>query len=349
MMSSKLLSSRCKQLVGGAVAVCSALLFQSQLFAQGEAAEKPALNPTQIEAIKKQVKLIRDNLKNASMSRNGSAEQVFRAASSDPKRTLELYLNCIKKLNFDDQEKEDREWREWRDQNEERHEFEPFVRGLQLQLHYLSLVTRASQEEDIATIFPDLLKFMSQLGSLPEAPHPVLNSNINGTVFARAYELDAALNRKDDEWEMNPMRIGGVYEKTILPYLRTKLPQNLDNAWGQRIEQETRMAALFLALEEKMERFAKRNEGEGRQVQGEVRRMVGYVEDQARRSRDFKEERLPVLEWSRARDQFQHVNAVSGARAMLDVIQGNMTHDNVEDWVAQFEEFVLGEGEEEEE
>tara|TARA_R110002096_G_scaffold16106_22_gene55124 strand:+ start:5128 stop:6141 length:1014 start_codon:yes stop_codon:yes gene_type:complete len=304
--------------------------------------EPSPLTESQIQAIKKQLEELKTAARTKTLSKNSSAEQVFRSASGSPKAALELYLRCHQEINFTRMNKSDSDFREWRNANEEQHEFEPFLTALQLQLEYLALATRSAQTEEISTVFTPLTSFMAKLSTLSEPPHPELNRNIASTIFAEVYELDEALARNAERWEGNPLNIGGVYEKTILPYLREKMPASLDNAWSSRIKQEVAMAKLFIEFEDKMERYQERNEGEAGAVRRQIGQMAGFVRGRAKAALQFEKERLPELKWAQARDQYEFGNRALAAKSMLDIIQANIGHDEAEGWISELEGIVGG-------
>ncbi len=308
-------------------------------FARAQSEPTP-LTSSQIEAIKKQLEQLRDAADNKHLSKNSSAEQVFRSAAGSDKAALELYLRCQKEINFTRLNKDDGDWREWRDANEEQHSFEPFLTALRLQLEYLALATRAAQEEEVSSVFSALTSFMARLAALDAPPHPELNKDIGQTIFAETYELDEALSRNEERWEGNPLNIGGVYDKTILPYLRQKMPQNLPNAWNSRIQQEVAMAKLFIKFEDEMERYRDRNDGEGGAVRRQIGQMANFVRGRAKAAHQFEKERLPQLRWNQAKDQFAFGSRALAAKAMLDIIQANIGHDNVKNWIGELEGLV---------
>lgn len=326
----------------------AAALVVVSAFAQNAGETKnPSAKPltaSQIEAIKKQLKELSEAAKGNIKMRHGTAEQAFLAASRDPKKAVELYMACYKELNFTQLDKEDRDYREWEDNNEERLKFKPFAKGLQMQLQYLWMATRAAQAEDISTIFPDLTSFIGQIGQMTEPPHPVLDGGVDDTVFARAYDLDDLLSGNDSDWELNPMSIGGIYEKTIYPYLRAEMPQNLDSAWEKRIAAETRLAQLFIEFEEGMERYQERQSDEPNQIRGEVNRMANYISGQNRRAKLFQKERLPGLQWGKAKDLYLYSDEALGAKAMLDIVRANIGHESMNGWIGELESLVANRG-----
>lgn len=307
-------------------------IFTFSALAQDPLPNLPPLTDSQLAAIKKQLDELEATVKNVNLQKNGNAEQVFREASSDPKKALELYLKSYQAVNFESIGKSDKDFRDWEEGQEGRFEMDSYLSSLQLQLLYLSLSTRAAQQEDISSIFGDLTKYVGQLQTLEQPPHYILNENVANTVFAEVYNLDEALTRSGDDWELNPMNVGGIYEKTILPFLREKAPEKLDSAWNSRIQQEAALAQLFLKFEDEMERFVERNDGMGR-GRGDLQRMAQFVRNQALDAAKFQTEAYPALQWARAKDQFKYVNRAMGAKAMLDHVQANLKHSDAERWI----------------
>ncbi len=307
-------------------------VFTFSAVAQEPLPSLPPLTDSQLAAIKKQLDELEATVKNVNLQKNGNAEQVFREASSDPKKALELYLKSYQAVNFESIGKSDKDFRDWEEGQEGRFEMDSYVTSLQLQLLYLSLSTRAAQQEDISSIFGDLTKYVGQLQTLDQPPHYILNDSVAETVFAEVYNLDEALKRSENDWELSPMNVGGIYEKTILPFLREKAPEKLDAAWNSRIQQQAALAQLFLKFEDDMERYLDRNDGMNR-GRGELQRMAQFVRNQALQAAKFQTETYPSLLWNRAKDQFIYVNRAVGAKAMLDHIEANLKHSDSERWI----------------
>ncbi|MEO0446765.1 MAG: hypothetical protein AAF191_11895 [Verrucomicrobiota bacterium] len=302
-------------------------------------AEEPIpLTPSQIEAMRKMVEDLREGWSGKQLSLNGSAEQAFRNGGSSPKAAVELYLKCEKELNFDRLRKSESDWREWRDANEDRIEFEPFATSLQFQLQYLSLASRAATLKDISPIFADLTAFMKRIESLKSPPHPVLNNSIAETNFAVVFDLDEGLSKREEQWEMNPLNVGGVYEKTIFPFLRLEAPEKLPAAWDSRMLQQGSLARLFFSFEEEMERLLQREEdGSNRRQFQEIAR---FVKNRAKNAAVFESEQLPLLQWGKLQDQFQYQNQAIAAKGMIDHVQKYLSHPNAGDWISQLETMV---------
>ena len=349
------------------IAMCIgvATLTAQQASPPSGATKTPGLTESQIVAIEDQIAALRMSRDSTNLKKNSSAEDRFSAAAASPDAALALYMSCYRELNFTRLNKPESEYRDWKEANEDNLEFEPFTTALQLQLAYLSLVTRAAQEEDVSTIFGDLAQYMARFQELEFPPHPELNSNISQSVFARAFELDDALRRKQATWELNPLNISGIYEKTILPYLRTNSPEKLDNAWNARIAQEVAMARLFAAFEDDFEKyreealeFQRRNNDGGRggafgggtgrggprgggSIGLDINRMAQFVRQEARAAIAFQTERLPVLHWERAEDRYIYgPEKALAVKEMLDLIKANIGHDSAVDWLNRLDALV---------
>ncbi len=293
----------------------------------------PPLTESQKEAIRKQIEELQVSLKTTTLQRNGSAEQVFLAASADPKKALELYLRCYQEVNFNRLGKSDSDFREWKERQRNNHESDIFLGSLQYQLRYLSLSARAAQQETISAIFKDLTDYAAHLQKMEDPPHPLMGQSIDGTVFAEVYGLEEALKRNEDAWELVPVNVGGIYEKTILPFLRETSPDRLKGAWEARIQQEASLAAQFMQFEEDMERYMRRQEDMGGRDQRN--RMQQFVRNRALQGATFQQERLPALQWGSFYDHYLYVDRAYGAKYLLDHLQANVKHPQAPVWITQ--------------
>lgn len=147
----------------------------------------------------------------------------------------------------------------------------------------------------------------------------VLEEPIYDSIFARRYDLFEELRRRDRQdrdaeeedrntetknatWESRPLNVGGMYEKTILPYLFAHSLEKVLPAWTKRIEQESRMS----------------------EVRGDAA------------EENFRRLELPELQWDMAKDQFKVGDEVQGAARMLELIDANKsTHPEVSDWIKE--------------
>lgn len=317
------------------VAGCALLPWSGNVHAQS--GTTPTLTPEQISNIRAQLEEIQMVIDGHVSNLNQSAGSVFRQAAQDPKAAAELYARCHKMVNYDRKEREESEYREWEDAQKERFRDPRFLEGLMMQLHYLSLSCEAAEAADLTEVFPSILAYVDSLTRLTELPGQHLLQGVDASVFADAYQLKELLSR-NDSWEMVPFNIGGIYEKTILPYLRDNDPSRLVGAWDKRIEQETQMVMLLSSLEEKGNNRDERRQAEARNRQLEQGRTGGLI--RAYDEFDFRQKTLPQLQWGKLRDMAVYVDPVQGVAGMLSFVKANTEHPNVQDWLDDLEEVV---------
>ena len=96
------------------------------------------LTPDQIESLRKKLAEIKDNLDGYLSNRNKSARSVFMDASKDPKLALKLYLDCVKKVEYDREGRSESDFRAWKESQEDRLRDKQFIESLLIQLRYLA-------------------------------------------------------------------------------------------------------------------------------------------------------------------------------------------------------------------
>jgi len=293
------------------------------------------LTAEQIESLRAKLKSLKADLESHLSSRNSGAGSVFSSAAEDPRAAVDLYLNCEKLVNYEREGRPESDFRAWKESNEDRLRDAGFIESLQMQLRYLALSCRAAEAEEIDQVFTPLMLYVDSLSRLEEMPTGNLTSSVAGSVFAEAYNLQRLLG-ENDAWEDTPFNISGIYESTILPYLREERPDALMNAWDKRIEQETRLVQMLEMHKEKELRGMSRDQqararGQQNQGGGVLRRLD---ED------DFNRETLPRMKWAKLRDMYEYVNQLEGAKAMLSFIEEHLQHDLGEEFFQAFEAVI---------
>ncbi|MEM8956061.1 MAG: hypothetical protein AAGD22_18045 [Verrucomicrobiota bacterium] len=263
------------------------------------------LTTDQILKIQERLKALNEAISSGTVERNNSVAEIFMTASSSDKAALDFYLNTIRSINFDRYGKRETEFREWERRNEGRHDNDEFVQALRIQLRYLALTADAANRPDIGSILPDLLEYIDGLASLDEPPHRMLRDQVQNSVFAERYGLEDSIANREESWALVPVDVNEMYDKAILPFLRTHDPSKILPAWDRRIQQQAAMASAF---------------GE----ESEIR---------------FASESLPVLQWGRLKDMFVHDNRPQAAADMLAHLEkhvGPPLHPQAALWLTEF-------------
>lgn len=294
------------------------------------------LTPEQIQSLKARLQSLKDNLQSHITTRNVSAGQAFATAAGDPRAAVELYLDCIKTVEYDREGRPEADFRAWREGQAERLKDPEFVTSLQQQLRYLTLSCQAAESEDKAQIFGALMAYVDSLSNLTEMPTGPVTQSVANSVFAKAYYLERLLGNTEN-WEPVPINIAGIYSRTIMPYLREKDPASLMNAWDKRIEQQARLVNML--EEKKAEELRGMNRDEERRARNNQSNQGGAIGEHSKE--EFTQKTLPQLQWGKLKDMFQYVDQVNGAKAMLDFVEANLKHELGEQFYAEFEDLVL--------
>ena len=288
-------------------------------FAGGQAS---ILSDQEREAYLQRLKEMREASDSKIEARFRVAIQAYRAAMASDEATFSLYMNCVEKVDFTDQNRRSQEFREWRRNNDDRLKDGAFRRALRHQLRWLVLTLQATSDDadrrQLASTAQDIVDAIVNDASNLTGHQNILNQAVTGSVFARAYEIG---NVEVEDWVMAPGRIGAVYDQIIMSQYRTsRRADALRNSWNKRIQQQTRLI----------------EEWDGRN--NDRRGRIGMAS--AQRSAEFEKfitEQLPNLQWQMEADVFQHGDPAGAASRMLAHLGRHATHSNIREWVTEFE------------
>jgi len=77
-------------------------------------AHAEVLTPAEREALLQKLEEMKANAESKVDARYRAAIAAYQAAMSSDEAAMELYLNCVEKVNFKDQQKKNSEFREWK-------------------------------------------------------------------------------------------------------------------------------------------------------------------------------------------------------------------------------------------
>ena len=140
-------------------------------------------------------------------------------------------------------------------------------------------------------------------------------------MFARAYDL----NIKVEGWPNSALDIANIYNKVVLPPLRT--PSRLGalrNAWTQRVSHEGQV-------------FEKWNDDDD---DGETKRIGTKESLRSPEFEKFLAERRPTLQWMKEVDCYEVGDQKGSVVKMLSHIEKNITHKDAPEWISKLQELV---------
>ncbi|MDF1658160.1 MAG: hypothetical protein P1U58_11155 [Verrucomicrobiales bacterium] len=294
----------------------------------------------QIESIKKQAEEIEKAIEENSANRNLTAGDRFAAAAASPREAMDLYIDCIELVNYEREGRPGSDFREWREDPRNNLDDPSKAKSIQIQLRYLSLTCKAAEAKDRGDVIEPLMAYIESLSELDEFPTGDLIGPVTNSVFVKAYDLERFLNQNSG-WEASPLKIGGMYEQTILPFLRLENPAALMNAWSKRIEQELRMVEILEANRESLLRGMDRDQQKrARDNQQRQERGSELLSDFD--THNFRVRTMPRLRWNKLKDMFLYVNEVEAVQAMLPFLKEHLSHELGPEFFADFDGMING-------
>ena len=110
-------------------------------------AHADALSAPEREALLQKLEEMRANAESKVDARYRAAIAAYQAAMASDDAAMELYLNCVEKVNFKDQQRKNADFREWKRREEDRLSDPGIGLALRLQLRWLILTLRAASEK----------------------------------------------------------------------------------------------------------------------------------------------------------------------------------------------------------
>lgn len=292
-------------------------------------AEAQSMSADQRAKLSKQLETLINKSKATLTSRQATAYRAYKGALGSSSAALELYLDCIEKVNFIEAGKKTSDFRDWKRAQKDHHSDPGFRLALQHQLNWLVLTIEAARNEDadysaqsatalsaISNIFDDAKKLEGQNG--------VLRQDVLGSVFAKAYGFGSY---KIKDWPTTPLNIAQVFDKIVFPPLRDgKKADRLHSAWMQRISYEEQM----------LEYWAPKPKSKSVGMKKNLKPPAYYK---------FIETQRPNLVWEMEMDTFKAGDEYGAASRMIKQLSRNISHNNAPKWAKELNELIAGDDE----
>ncbi len=287
-------------------------------------ARADALSDADRESLLENLEKLRESANAKVDARFRVALAAFRVAIGSDDAAIDLYLNCMEKVSFEDQQKKSADFREWKRKEAEQLSDPGLRLALRQQLRWLVLTLQASSEkadraklaveaeEIVDSIFREPAKFKNQ--------ETVLNQAVTSSVFARAYDINSV---KVENWPLSPVELGQVYDQVLLPpYRNPNRLSELRAAWIKRIQQEGAKIEHWKAIV--------KNPKEEKRIG-----MASSMQSPAYEK--FLAETQPKLQWEMECDLFRNGDESGAAVRMLAHLEKYIAHPAAREWGEQFE------------
>jgi hypothetical protein len=294
-------------------------------------AHAEVLTPAEREALLQRLEEMKTNAESKVDARYRAAIAAYQNAVASDEAAMELYLNCVEKVNFKDQQKKNADFREWKRREEEKLSEPGLGLALRIQLRWLILTLRAASEksdrDQLVSGARDVVDGIVNEAEKLKNQHQVISQSAVSSLFARAYELGEV---KAENWVFSPGQIGEIYDKILLPPLRSaRQPELLRTAWLRRISQETRMQEFLPS---------QKDNGNGN---GNGKRRIGMADDMhGPELEQFIAETVPELQWTMEVDIFRNGDERNSAVRMLTHLEKNLGHKSARKWAAELTELL---------
>ncbi|MGC6427273.1 MAG: hypothetical protein ACON5H_09805 [Akkermansiaceae bacterium] len=257
------------------------------------------------------LKEIQESANKAAKGRFANAVTAFRAAAASDIAANELYLQCVEKVDFQDEARKARDFREWKKRHKDRRDSPGFRRALRYQLKWLLATIEISQDPSVRAKMPETaisaIETILADADLLKGNANLLQQSVLSSYFARAYDLSSL---QVENWVLAPFNITSLYNIVILPpWQNSDTISMLEKGWNKRIE-HTGLALKYFTEE------------------GEKDRIPAF-------EKWHENERLEMI-WDKEKDLFTYGNQRTAALRMLAHVKTHLDHPRAPSWVADF-------------
>lgn len=230
----------------------------------------------------------------------------YHAASSNA-AAIDFYEEAIRATQFQGQSRENAQFRDWKKKEADKLKSPEMQIAARLHLNYLALTLQRAAGSKIEDLMPQLIGYTSQiLEPGPMLDQPLMKQKITDSLFVKWYAIGGQLAGLE-KWEMSPGNADGVFEKSILPYLREKKDPRLLSYWDEKIQREAALATSS--------------------------RLAFNAES-------FNQVRRPALLWSRAQDMIVLGQRNRALAEMFALVKNNPGHPDVGTWIDQLQHLL---------
>jgi hypothetical protein len=284
--------------------------------------EAAPLSTADLEELRERLNQITENASSQLDRRFKVALDDFRAGIQSDDAAMELYLKCAEKVKFTDKQKKTQDFRDWRRNHEEQHKNPHFRQALRHQLNWLCLCLRASiRPEEQDKLIPEMSRALKDLYGNPgevKGQFETLSQGVRSSVYFMAYELG---DMKAKDWPDSPMMIDAVYDKFLMPPLRSaRAYDDLRSMWDERIKMEL--------VKETLKEDKEKPSG------------IAKPDKPTPKVAEFQESTLPDLLWSKHKDLFTAGDEKIAALEMLKHIQVNISNVKAKEWAEEFKTLI---------
>lgn len=287
-------------------------------------ASAETLSDSERKRLNKQLEQIIAHSQDTLTKRQTTAYRAYQSALTSDSEAIQLYLDCIEKVEFLDQGKKSSDFRDWKRNQKDRLADSGFRTALRHQLNWLLISIEASRssEENYPSLAAKAQKALANLfndARRLKGHHQLLQQSALHSAFARAYGFHTL---KLNKWPTSPLDIKPIYDDLVFPTLRKQgNTASLRAAWKQRISYEARMLEEWSPVPKSS--------------------TVGMKKDiRPPAYEKFLLEKQPKLIWEMELDVYNAGDQSGSAPRMLQHISKNIMHNEAASWALQLQALI---------
>ena len=314
-----------------AIVICAALTISQ--------ARSEALSAADREALLENLEKLRDAATAKVDARFRIAMNAYRDALASDEATMDLYLKCYDKVNFEDQGKDKAAFLIWKRQDDVKAKLSDpgFKVALKTQLRWLILTLQAASEKANMKVIgaegQEVVDGVFQAADKLQGEEQELSQAVTSTVFAKAYEIGHL--DKENKWPLSPIQLESFYTAIVFPPLRTpERVEALRAAWNKRIQQEMIKVEAWGGGRGRINPNPK---GKGH---GEKLDHKPAAAEKGPEYERFITETLPDLQWQMELDLFRCGDESGAAKRMIKQIQTHPDHRSCRTWSEEFKNLL---------
>lgn len=281
-------------------------------------AEENLLSETDRQLLLERLEKIKDTSDATVEGRHQVALKAFRQARLSDAAAHALYLDCVEKVQFDDELKKTSEFRDWKQRHKERTDNPAFRLALRHQLNWLALTIEAIHAKDASRFASTALEVTDAVLKDAEKlkdQQRILKASVLQSVFAEAYSITS---ETPANWPDNPVDLATLYDGLVLPPLRNdESLTGLRSSWLKRIEQEGTLVEQW-----------------SNTATSDRDRKPAFEE--------WRAEKQPELMWRMEVDLFRSGDQKGSSIRMLEHLKKHLNHKSAPGWISDFTSLVEG-------
>jgi hypothetical protein len=286
-------------------------------------ARAQTLSAADREALLERLEKMREDATSKVDARFRAAIAAYMNAVGSDEAAMELHLNCVRKVDFEDQQKKDSDFREWKRKQADKLSAPGRGLALRLQLRWLILTLRAaSPKAERTQLIPSVQEIVDAIARDSDKlkrHRDLLSQAVTSSAFARAYEITGV---EVENWPLSPSSTAEIYDQILLPPLRR--PDRLEalrSAWIRRIQSEIASQQATVG-----------DDNSGDRKNGETSRVNDYQR--------FMAETLPDLQWQMEIDLFKNGDEQAASMRMLSHLERYLSHKSSRKWADELKNIL---------